>query len=182
MIPGRTRACLAAAAVAVLTGCATTPEPPAPRVACSGGDKPMAERVAYVREWLTKAYVAAPPLSREEKDRMSRLAACHGAGVGACEEWEATRASGLYDRYILRSGEYSIPDLMLEADRQTDRSARIRNLVTAHSVVWEAREHFAERRERGLMTPEDWQAASTALFIAGGAVEDALVCEASRPG
>lgn len=176
-------------ATTLLCGCASTnPVSTGPDMTAGKGcygDKPMAERLVFVRTYLDTAFADAPPLSRAEHEEISRLAACYGGAVlgvgdGCPSEWAQARASGLAERNRVRGAEYSIPDRLISAQTQPDRSSRIRDLTVALSTTNEAHATNALRHAAGKIDDDAYERTATALNIIEGTLQDTIACEALR--
>lgn len=184
---------LVLASALLLSACATTKpneaaKPAGPNMALETGcvgDKPLAARLAEINTYLTRAFAKAPPFSQAEYDEMRRLGACAGGavlGVGdGCEaQWAEAKASGLAERSRIRGAQYSIPKYFQLAEAAPVRSQRIKNLLTAQAITWQAHEYNEVRFATGKLDQNTYADTSVALFGVEGMIQQTIACESLR--
>lgn len=137
---------------------------------------PLELRLRRMEGRIALAYANAPPLSRDEAEHMQRLAACYGSGHDCTAEWDAAQASGLADRYRLRSAEYAIPEWLGTAIAAPLGARRTGDLLVALAVSNEAEDAL---KARSLATTGAHDETSMHMMLVGADIEQAIICDAA---
>lgn len=137
---------------------------------------PLELRARRIAERLDQAYANLPPLSRAEYEHMQQLAACYAVGDGCAAEFEGAQASGLQDRYRLRSAAFSIPDRVDAAIARPLGADRTNNLLVALAVAGEAQD--ALEVYPGAAADPSYESPLTMMLV-GADLQQAIVCDSA---
>lgn len=135
---------------------------------------PLELRARRIAERLEQTYANLPPLSRDEYDHIQHLAACYGAGMDCSADWEAARASGLHDRYLLRGATFVIPDRVAAAASQPLGADRTNNLLVALATAEEAQD--ALEAYPGAAADPNYESPLKMMLI-GADLQQAIICD-----
>lgn len=167
---------IAFALALLVTACAHEPAAQVASTACRT-PMPLELRARRMSDRLQIAYAYAPPLSVEESEHMSQLAACGGVaalgvGDGCVTEWEAARVSGLADRARIGNGRYSIPQRVSAAAAKPLGPDRTRELLTALAIA-----HAAERELTAIAGAH--RDGPLAMMLVASDLEQAMICDSA---